>query len=965
MSCSSQGDRADPLQSSSDSLIQRGESLYVAERLDTARTVWTVALRHTRASSDARNEARALTWLGLVATRLGDLSEARGLGEEALAIKTRLGMKSELARSYGALGMVALSENRNQDAVGLFERALESARAAGDRRAEAESLGRLGLARTYLGDFARARAAQREARLAARALGEKRLETNALANEAMIDIWEGNAADAIPRLDTARAEYGQIGFAAGEQNALGQLGTAFGITGQEDQAFVVLDRSLGIARRLGLREEVADLLRLIGGLHLRIGDYRLALRHYSGAEAEMRSAGLTANLGSVLRGAATAHLRLRNVPRAEAVLGEALRLHQAGDEPLELLDDLVLASEVDYRRGGLPRAEPRLREARRVAEQVNTRSARIAVALAEAHLADLSGDSRRVLRVLDAGGPDMVMGDYGAEWVASSLAARAYARINQLDSAVLAGRIAVTAVERLRGGLASEALRATYVADRSDVYGDLVLALLKLDRQDEAFALADAARSRSLLEHMAAARAGVLPEILEGERVLRRIDELVQKLSATQGSRRRERGASPDSVEAPLHAELGAARGEYEALLARSAQRNPRATALLGARPVRLEAVQAALQPGEVLLEYLLTSERMIVFAVSATAVRIHQARLAGPSLIQRIRLVRDLWGGPSHDWRMGLPAAGALYQTLIAPLRESGMLEGAKRLFIVPHGMLGQMPFAALHDPRTGQFLAQDVAVVHLPSAGALPALRERTSAGGDLSSGGTGFAPVPGELRATRTELHALRASLPGTRLRFGGDATEARVREALGGHGLVHVATHGILNARHPMFSRIELARPARVRTGDDGRLEVHEILGLEIRSPLVFFSGCETGAGLEWTAELVRGTGDLTLAQAVLSAGAANIVMTLWRIDDVGAAEFAAGFYRSLRTMPVAEALASAQRELAASTRYASPYYWAGYTLSGGGGPAPGAQGAATPSVVSRGTLLPIPSPRSQP
>ena len=71
---------------------------------------------------------------------------------------------------------------------------------------------------------------------------------------------------------------------------------------------------------------------------------------------------------------------------------------------------------------------------------------------------------------------------------------------------------------------------------------------------------------------------------------------------------------------------------------------------------------------------------------------------------------------------------------------------------------------------------------------------------------------------------------------------------------------------------MFSRLELSRVAGTRAEDDGRLEVHELLGLTIRSPLVFLSGCETGAQQEWLDDPVRGTGDLTLAQAVLSAGA---------------------------------------------------------------------------------------------
>ena len=124
------------------------------------------------------------------------------------------------------------------------------------------------------------------------------------------------------------------------------------------------------------------------------------------------------------------------------------------------------------------------------------------------------------------------------------------------------------------------------------------------------------------------------------------------------------------------------------------------------------------------------------------------------------------------------------------------------------------------------------------------------------------------------------------------------------------------------------------------------------GLTIRSPLVFLSGCETGAGQEWTDDPVRGAAELTLAQAMLSAGAVNVVLTLWRIDDAGAAAFAGRFYDALPRRPLAEALAQAQRGMARDARYASPYYWAGYLLSGAGRLGPGAQTGHALSVSGR-------------
>jgi CHAT domain-containing protein len=164
------------------------------------------------------------------------------------------------------------------------------------------------------------------------------------------------------------------------------------------------------------------------------------------------------------------------------------------------------------------------------------------------------------------------------------------------------------------------------------------------------------------------------------------------------------------------------------------------------------------------------------------------------------------------------------------------------------------------------------------------------------------------------------------------------------------MVHLATHGIMNSRNPMFSRIELA-PGRGGANDDGRLEVHELLGLRIGAPLVFLSGCETGVGTSWSTQFARGEDYATLAQAFLYAGARTVAATLWQIGDDGAAVFAERFYAQLRTMAPAEALAAAQREMLRGSRYASPYYWAGYQVIGESEPL-GPHRLATLSVERR-------------
>jgi hypothetical protein len=96
---------------------------------------------------------------------------------------------------------------------------------------------------------------------------------------------------------------------------------------------------------------------------------------------------------------------------------------------------------------------------------------------------------------------------------------------------------------------------------------------------------------------------------------------------------------------------------------------------------------------------------------------------------------------------------------------------------------------------------------------------------------------------------------------------------------------VASHAELDPSNPLFSAIAFA-PHSTALDDDGRFELHELLGMAVSSPLVFLSGCETGLGPAGSTSFARGEDYATLAQAVLYAGARNVVATLWRVEDDG-------------------------------------------------------------------------------
>jgi CHAT domain-containing protein len=139
--------------------------------------------------------------------------------------------------------------------------------------------------------------------------------------------------------------------------------------------------------------------------------------------------------------------------------------------------------------------------------------------------------------------------------------------------------------------------------------------------------------------------------------------------------------------------------------------------------------------------------------------------------------------------------------------------------------------------------------------------------------------------------------------------------------------------VLNKANPLFSYVELAE-----TRDDaGLLETHEVYGLRLRARLLTLSACETALGSGSTWDVPPGDDWVSLAVAFLSAGALNVMASLWRVEDLATAELMRRFYGHVAAGErLAVSLAEAQRELIANPVTAHPSYWAGFMLVGEGG-----------------------------
>ncbi|MBX5463429.1 MAG: CHAT domain-containing protein [Steroidobacteraceae bacterium] len=160
-----------------------------------------------------------------------------------------------------------------------------------------------------------------------------------------------------------------------------------------------------------------------------------------------------------------------------------------------------------------------------------------------------------------------------------------------------------------------------------------------------------------------------------------------------------------------------------------------------------------------------------------------------------------------------------------------------------------------------------------------------------------------------------------------RLGCDATPAALRAAAANHpALLHIATHGHVDAYRPRLSALALTPEAPTSTGP-ATFGLLDILNMDVDSRLVVLSACETSRG-----RLLPGEGVLGPAQAFLQAGADSVVASYWRIPDEATAPFMEAFYRYLLVEGFTAAAALRQAQLD-HARAGTSYDWAAFTLYG--------------------------------
>jgi CHAT domain-containing protein len=186
---------------------------------------------------------------------------------------------------------------------------------------------------------------------------------------------------------------------------------------------------------------------------------------------------------------------------------------------------------------------------------------------------------------------------------------------------------------------------------------------------------------------------------------------------------------------------------------------------------------------------------------------------------------------------------------------------------------------------------------------------------------------------LPGTRQEAEQIVAMVPTSERRLALDFAASRetvTSAELSQYRYVHLSTHGLLNSVHPELSGLVFSLVNERGEPQDGFLRAHEIFNLKLSPEVVVLSACQTGMGTN-----IRGEGLVSLTRGFMYAGAPRVVVSLWGVSDLGTTELMVRFYHGMlkEGMRPAAALRAAQVSLMNDKRWASPYYWAPFTLQG--------------------------------
>ena len=794
----------------------------------------------------------------------------------------------------------------------IYASAEKAAVLSGDRRAAAHArFGRLRaeMQTRQLGALSEELALQLAQPLVA---NDSRLRLRGLTVKGDVDL-EWDVLAALRDWQQVRELARQLGDAAWENRANGELGMIAFLRGNTGEATKAVQQALDTARKLGDVGGELRYLSAIGNGLLLAGYLPVAAGFVDRALALARD---NPDTGFPFVATSTKVLiliELKQYDEAERFAQSALAEARVGGRRIKEIELRMMLARVAEARHQPTRAIEHLEAAWAAAEagQVQRLLADAEASLAHAYRkqGDLVSAAHRassaVLHTRAAGSRftlPLRLGELAEIRTAQGRLSTASALYSEASDVV----------EGIMANVPSRSSQARLVGVMSDLYaGHFVLAADKRSDPHEAFRVIEQARGRALADVLR-----TLPDdspSRNDDRHARAVSAL--QLSLMNAPNAHERRRLLDQLwEVEQHATVP----------------GPRMVAPITRLPssgkIAVTAVQKVLGPREILLEYVLLPNQSYCLVLTSRALRL--VRLPGRAEIEPLAAA---FRKEAQAGRVTLDSVERteLRRAIIDPLNMSSGV--ASEVVVVPDGVLNSIPFEQLlaseANPAPSVTLAPSATVLALmrdrrasrPTDRAVLAVGgvpyERIASARVTSTTPVGFfdatmPPSLPSLPASGDEARAVAGLFVQTSTLLVGDAaTEAALkRQPLSRYEVLHLAAHGFADTKFPERAALVLLGDAGA--GEDGLLQPREIARYNLNARLVVLSACDTAVGPTLGQE-----GVVNLARAFLVAGAGAVLTSLWPVDDTLSGALMGAFYgRLAHGETLTEALRSAKAEL---------------------------------------------------
>jgi len=510
-------------------------------------------------------------------------------------------------------------------------------------------------------------------------------------------------------------------------------------------------------------------------------------------------------------------------------------------------------------------------------------------------------------------------------------------RRNSLAEALECYTEAITLTEQVRSKLKRETHRIGLAETRTEPYEQAITTLLELGRVDEAFNFLERSRSKALLELLAGkftVNSGD-DSFKKAAELAKRIDELrhaldeIQKADETGIIDENEETIRRTSVRGELQQGLEEEELQFSRLCEELQRISPERHGLVAVQAAVSAEVQAVLPVDTALVELYQTDEQLLLFVIRPE----HPAKVvtveltaddAADMVFAFIVALRDpmTHDTRSHDYmRTVRQPATQLHETIFVSLEE--FLAGVKHLVIVPHLFWHYLPFHALYDGITKQFLLDRFEISYAPSASAMVVCRGKKQY---LRDNALILCRNDGDLPHVEAEGSAIGKVFNRADIFCGSDAALNKISHQKTWPDVIHCACHGYFDPEQPFLSGIAIP----VDKAEERPTLLMDLLRLRLESSLVTLSACDTGLSRISKADELVG-----LSRGVFGAGAAALLLSLWKVADGSTAYLMENFYWHYvaNRQTKGRALQLAMQAVRAKPEYSHPYYWAPFVVMG--------------------------------